>query len=99
MVAKDNDERAVGMCSDTARPRQTARKSVNSAQRFQRGGINAFYPTCLDGTFTAHTVAVQKHFARVAANHHRGSVGIARNNTGISSLKSSECAHGHLLAP
>jgi antirestriction protein ArdC len=99
MVAKDNDERTIGMCGNATRPRRTTRKFVNSAQRFQRGGINAFYPTCLDWIFAAHAVAVQKHFAWVAANHHRGAMGIARDNTVISSLKSSECARGYLLAP
>jgi hypothetical protein len=47
----------------------------------------------------ANTVAVQKHFAWVATNHHRGAMGIARHNTRISSLKSGECARSNLLAP
>jgi hypothetical protein len=97
MVTKDNDERTIGMCRNATRPRRTTRKFVNSAQRFQRSGINAFYPTCLNGTFAAHTVAVQKHFAWVAANHHRGAMGITRNNTGFSSRKSSEYTRSHLL--
>jgi hypothetical protein len=99
VVAKDNDERTIGICRNATRPRRTTREFVNSAQRFQRGGINAFDPTCLDGTFAANTVAVQKHFAWVAANHHRGAMGVARHNTRISSLKSGECARSNLLAP
>ena len=98
VVPKNNDERTIGMCSNATRPRRTTRESVNSAQRFQRGGINAFYPTCLNGTLAAHTVAVQKHFAEVAANHHRGAVRIARDNLRIGSRNSSECARSNLLA-
>jgi hypothetical protein len=97
VIPKDNDERTIGMCRNATRPRRTTREFVNSAQRFQRCGINAFDPTCLDGTFAANTVAVQKHFAWVAANHHRGAMGIARHNMRIASLNSSECTCSHLL--